>query len=93
MAWSRRFDDPIALPSGRQLVTLEEAARYIQKLPKAEQEREHWRIAVATLIDCAEGRDFLLHARVAVLRALNHGKPNPELVPRQKQAKAYRIIR
>jgi hypothetical protein len=23
----------------------------------------------------AEGRDFLMHARIAVLKALNHGKP------------------
>jgi hypothetical protein len=30
------FDDPIPLPKGRQLVTLKDAARYIQKLPKAE---------------------------------------------------------
>jgi hypothetical protein len=30
--WSRRFDDPIALPGGRQLVTLENAGNYITKL-------------------------------------------------------------
>ena len=30
--WSRRFD-PIALPGGRQLVTLENAGNYITKLP------------------------------------------------------------
>ena len=30
--WKRPFDDPIPLP--RQLVTLEDAANYIQKLPK-----------------------------------------------------------
>jgi hypothetical protein len=36
--WQRRFDDPIPLPSGRQLVTLEDAGTYITKLPKAEHE-------------------------------------------------------
>jgi hypothetical protein len=34
----RRFDDPIPLPRGRQLITLEGAGKYITKLPKAEHE-------------------------------------------------------
>jgi len=46
MPWSDRFDDPIPLPKGRQLVTLAEPARYIQKLPKAEQQIEEWQAAV-----------------------------------------------
>jgi hypothetical protein len=35
--WSRAFDDPIPLPRRRQLVTLKDAATYIQNFPKAEQ--------------------------------------------------------
>jgi hypothetical protein len=31
--WKRPFDDPIRLPRSRQLVTLEDAAKYSQKLP------------------------------------------------------------
>ncbi len=69
--WSRRFDDPIALPRGRQLVTLKDAADYIVKLPKADQDLEEWRTAIECLIGTAEGRDFLMHARVGMLRALN----------------------
>jgi hypothetical protein len=34
----RPFDDPIPLPRGRELVTLEDAGNYITKLPKAEHE-------------------------------------------------------
>jgi hypothetical protein len=34
MPWSRRFDDPIPLPDGRELVTLRDAAEYITGLPK-----------------------------------------------------------
>jgi hypothetical protein len=34
--WKRPFDEPIPLPRGRQFVTLEDAATYVQKLPKAE---------------------------------------------------------
>jgi hypothetical protein len=41
------------------------------KLPKAEQDLEEWQTAVDCLIGAAEGRDFLLHARIGVLRALN----------------------
>jgi len=35
--WQRRFDEPIPLPRGRQLITLQDAGRYITRLPKAEQ--------------------------------------------------------
>jgi hypothetical protein len=43
--WKRPFDQPIPLPRGRQLVTLKDAANYIQKLPKAEQDIEEWQAA------------------------------------------------
>ena len=69
--WKRPFDDPILLPRGRQLGTLEDAATYIMKLPKAEQDLEEWQAAVACLIGSAEGSDFLMHARIGMLRALN----------------------
>src|SRR6266403_787036 len=36
--WKRSFDDPIPLPRGRYLVTLEDAGNYITRLPKAEHE-------------------------------------------------------
>jgi hypothetical protein len=69
--WQRPFDDPIPLPRGRQLVTLQDAADYILKLPKAEQQEDTWQTAVACLTGAAEGRDFMMHARIGVLRALN----------------------
>ena len=70
--WRRRFDDPIPLPKGRQLVTIKDAARYIQKLPKAEQQIEEWQTAVEVLILVAEsnGGPTML-ARIGVMRALN----------------------
>jgi hypothetical protein len=46
-AWARLFDDPVLLPGGRELLTLRDAADYIMKLPKAEQDLEEWPIAVA----------------------------------------------
>jgi hypothetical protein len=67
---STPFDDPVPLPDGRQLVTLKQAAAYIQKLPRATQEREEWQTAVRCLIGAAEGRHFLMHARIGMVRAL-----------------------
>jgi hypothetical protein len=42
MSWSRHFDEPIPLPRGRQLITLEDAGRYITRLSKAEHEAAEW---------------------------------------------------
>ncbi len=71
MPWSRAFDDPIPLPKGRSIDTLEQAARYIQKLPKAEQESAEWQAATEALIMAAENRGPLMHARIGMLRAIN----------------------
>jgi hypothetical protein len=65
------FDDPINSPKGKPLVTLQDAADYIMKLPKADQAATEWQTAIACLIGAAEGRDFLMHARIGMLRALN----------------------
>jgi hypothetical protein len=48
--WTRRFDEPIPLPRGRPLVTLEDAGNYITKLPKAEHEAAEWQAAMEALI-------------------------------------------
>ena len=48
--WKRRFDEPIRLPRGRRLVTLEDAGNYITKLPKAEHEAKEWQAAMEALI-------------------------------------------
>jgi hypothetical protein len=61
----------IPLPGGRQLVTLKDGADYIMKLPKAAQNLPEWQTAIRCLIGATEGRDFLMHARIGILRALN----------------------
>jgi hypothetical protein len=71
--WKRPFDDPIPLPRSRQLVTLQEAAAYIIKLPKADRDLPEWQAAGEALIMAAEGRGPLMHARIGVMRALNRG--------------------
>ena len=72
MPWSTPFDEPIALRGERKLVTLQQAADYIIKLPDARQQQPHWQLAVENLINAAEtGGGWLMFARIAMLRALN----------------------
>jgi hypothetical protein len=71
MPWSTLFEDPIVLPDGKQLLTLQQAADYILKLPKGEQKLPAWQAATEALIMAAEGRGPMLHARVGMLRGLN----------------------
>jgi hypothetical protein len=47
----------------------------------------------ATETTATEGWDFLMHARVGMLRALNHGRSEPAAAPRRKRAKSYRVVR
>jgi hypothetical protein len=69
--WKRRFDEPIPLPRGRQLVTLEDAGKYITKLPKAEHEAAEWLAAMEALILVAELGGPTMFARIGIMRALN----------------------
>jgi hypothetical protein len=71
MSWSREFEDPIPLRRGRDIITLQDAADYILKLPKIEQSASDWQAATEALIMAAENRGPLMHARIGVLRALN----------------------
>ena len=69
LSWSTKFEDP--LPG---IITLRDAANYIQKLPKAQQSLPHWQTAVEMLIRAAEGSPaWLMMATIAMLRAMNHG--------------------
>jgi hypothetical protein len=91
--WSRRFDDPIPLPNGRELVTLKDAGDFITKLPKAEHSATEWQTAMKVLILVAEkGGDTML-ARMGIMQALHrHDRPEPA-ERRRKRAKAYKIVR
>src|SRR5258706_4329782 len=70
MSWSRPFDDPMPLPRGRQLVTLEDAGKYITKLPKAEHEAAEWQAAMEALILVAESGGPTMFARIGVMQQL-----------------------
>jgi hypothetical protein len=61
--WSTRFDDPLPLPRGRQLVTLRDAAA--TKLPKAEHDAPEWQAAMEALLLVAELSGPTMFARSA----------------------------
>jgi hypothetical protein len=56
-------------------MTLQDAADHVLKLPEAQQQSPHWQTAVEMLIRAAEGSPaWLIMARIAMLRAINHGR-------------------
>jgi hypothetical protein len=73
--WSRKFDEPIPLPKGRQLVTLKDTGTYITKLPKAEHTAAEWQAAMEALILVATLRGPTMFARIGIMRALNRHVP------------------
>jgi hypothetical protein len=81
--WSRHFFDPIPTGDGGELRILRDAGVYILALPPAEAEREHWQIAMEFPVSAAEKGGIIMVARIAMLRALNHGDPDPAPAPRQ----------
>jgi len=93
MTWSLEFEDEIKTPDGKTLTSLRDAATYIAALPSKTAKQDHWQLAIETLIMAAEKRGPILHAQIAMNRALNHGRPAPEKPPRRKAAKKYRVIR
>jgi hypothetical protein len=53
------------------LLTLRDAAAYIMKLPRAEQDLEEWQAAVEALLLVAELNGPTMFARIGVMKALN----------------------
>ena len=71
--WSRKFDEPIALPDGRKLVTLRDAASYITALPKKEADAPEWQAAIEALMLVVELGGPTMFARIGVMQALDRG--------------------
>jgi hypothetical protein len=73
--WSRKFDDEIVTPHGRELFTLRDAGEYIAALPPLVQKMPQWKTAVAALRMVVDTEGPTLLARIAMVRALKSGKP------------------
>ncbi|MFY9955037.1 hypothetical protein [Bradyrhizobium sp.] len=82
--WQRRFDEPIPLPRGRQLITLRDAGNYITKLPKADHDAAEWQAAMEALILVAESGGPTMFARIGIMQALNRHHVR-EFNPKQKE--------
>jgi hypothetical protein len=67
----RSFDEPISLPRGRQIVSLQDAGTYITRLPKSEHTAPEWHAAMEALILVATSGGPTMFARIGVMRALN----------------------
>ena len=93
MSWDQRFFDPIILPGRKPLVTLRDAAQYIMKLPKAEQQAMQWQTAAEVLMLVGEHGGDPMVPRIAMMKALQSHEPKAPSRPRRKRAKAYRLIR
>jgi hypothetical protein len=68
MSWHQIFFDPIELPTGRKLVTLSDAANYIVKFPKTEQQEQEWQTAAEVLMLIGEHGGDPMMARIAMMR-------------------------
>jgi hypothetical protein len=85
--------DPIELPTGRKLVTLRDAANYLVKFPKAEQQEQEWQTAAEVLMLIGEHGGDPTMARIAMMRALYRRERKAAPTPRQKRAKVYKVVR
>ncbi|MGM4929500.1 hypothetical protein [Tardiphaga sp. 619_E2_N8_5] len=73
MPWSTRFPDPIALPAGCKLATLQDAGEYITRLPKQTHDAPPWQNAMHVLIQAAEYDAPIEFACLGMLQALFPG--------------------
>jgi hypothetical protein len=70
--WSRKFDEPILLPTGRKLVTLKDAGEHITRLSEAEHAAPEWQAAMhALLLVVTAGHGPTMLARIGIMKALS----------------------
>ena len=68
--WDTKFDDPIPLPDGGELVMLKDAGEYIRQLPTDIRESDRWQIAIKDLSRAVETPAWRLLARRAIVKPL-----------------------
>jgi hypothetical protein len=90
--WKRAFEEPIELPGGRELVTLEDAGTYITELPKAEHEAPEWQAAAQALILVATSGGPTMLARIGMMQAIHRHEPKPGPSTQARQGLQDRAI-
>jgi hypothetical protein len=79
------------MQDGRKLRTIREAANYVTRLPKAEQQATQWQTAAELLMLIGRHGGDPMMPRIAIMKALHRHQPRS--APRRKRAKNFRIIR
>lgn len=70
MAWSRKFEIPIALKDGRTIESLSDARALMAGLPQSQQSRSFWQYTAELLHDAAELDGNIADAWAQLSRAL-----------------------
>jgi hypothetical protein len=71
VSWDLCFSEPIELPNGNTLATLQDARHFIAAFPKSEHNTKEWLEAMHFLTEAADHNGALTFARIGVLRTLN----------------------
>ena len=83
MSWNLPFSEPIVMPDGSELATLQDAYDHLNKFPKFQQDAKEWKAAAHYLIEAAEQGGAVAFARIGMLRAMKQQAdrgPTAELV-------------
>lgn len=92
MSWDLEFHAPIPVPGKRKpLVTLRDAVEYMTRLPRNEQNAEHWRPAATLLAILGEKGGCMFFAERAVVHGLRKGAKDdpPEFHPERKRDRPW----
>jgi hypothetical protein len=72
VSWDQRFFDPIIVAGRKPLVTLRDAAHYVMKLPKAEQQATPWQTAAEVLSELNDGFSDACRPYATILAAIQN---------------------
>jgi hypothetical protein len=74
--WGPEFDDPIELPGGGRLVTLQHAITWLAKeVPQSEHGMKEVQAAAHCVTEAAENNGPMMFARMGMMQAINRHKP------------------
>jgi hypothetical protein len=85
--WKRRFDEPIDLPEGGRIATLQEAIAYLaNSIPVTEHSMKEVQAAAHCITDAAENDGPMLFARIGMMQAIYRHQPRTFDLTRKRPA-------
>ena len=73
--WSHKFSEPIELPDGKKLITLQDAITWLAKsVPASEHDLPVVQMAAHCVTEAAENHGPMVFARISMLKAINRDK-------------------